>query len=100
MFRFSEKNLILKLQNESTKREAFNIIVIQYKEKLYWYIRKMVIDYDDAKDITQNVFLKAWENLDDFQFQSTIYTWLYKIATNESLNHLKKKANRLKIPLE
>src|SRR5690606_16138716 len=62
-----------------------------HKEKLYWYIRRIVLDHDDAKDVTQNTFIKAWENLDNFKFQSSLYTWLYRIATNESLNHLKKK---------
>src|SRR5687768_16670929 len=100
MFRFSERQLILKLQDASTRVEGFNIVIKQYKERLYWYVRRMVVDYDDAKDITQNVFIKAWENLEYFQYQSSIYTWLYRIATNESLNHLKKKCRQTNIPLD
>jgi RNA polymerase sigma-70 factor (ECF subfamily) len=100
MFRFSDKQLILRLQDPLTRVEAFNIVIKQYKERLYWYVRRMVVDYDDAKDITQNVFIKAWEHLDTFQYQSSIYTWLYRIATNESINHLKKKCRQANIPLD
>ena len=100
MFRFSDKQLILRLQNPATRTEAFNIVIKQYKERLYWYIRRMVVDHDDAKDITQNVFIKAWENLEHFQYQSSIYTWLYRIATNESLNHLKKKCRQANVSLD
>lgn len=100
MFRFSDKQLILRLQDPSTRIEAFNIIIEQYKERIYWYVRRMVVDYDDAKDITQNVFIKAWEHLDSFQYQSSLYTWLYRIATNESLNHLKKKCRQANISLD
>ena len=100
MFRFSEKQLMIRLRDISTRSEAFNIVIKQYKERIYWYIRRMVVDHDDAKDITQNVFLKAWEGLERFQFQSGIYTWLYRIATNESINHLNKKCRQANIPLE
>ncbi len=100
MFRFSDKQLILRLQDVSTRAEAFNIVIKQHKERIYWYVRRIVVDYDDAKDITQNVFIKAWEHLDTFQYQSSIYTWLYRIATNESLNHLKKKCRQANIPLD
>jgi len=100
MFRLSDKLLMLRLQNASTRSEAFNLVIKQYKERLYWYVRRMVVDYDDAKDITQNVFIKAWEHLDTFQYQSSIYTWLYRIATNESLNHLKKKCSQANISLD
>lgn len=100
MFRVSDKQLILRLQNPQTRAEAFNLVIKQYKERLYWYVRRMVVDYDDAKDITQNVFLKAWEHLDTFQYQSSIYTWLYRIATNESINHLNKKCRQANIPLD
>lgn len=100
MFRFSDKQLILKLQDASTRADAFNLVIKQYKERLYWYVRRMVVSHDDAKDISQNVFIKAWENLDHFQYQSSIYTWLYRIATNESLNHLKKKCRQANVSLD
>lgn len=100
MFRFSDKQLLFRLQDPATRAEAFNIVIKQYKERIYWYVRRMVADYDDAKDITQNVFVKAWEHLDGFQYQSSIYTWLYRIATNESLNHLKKKCRQANISLD
>lgn len=100
MFRFSDKQLVLRLQDASTRAEAFNLVIKQYKERLYWYVRRLVICHDDAKDISQNVFIKAWENLEHFQYQSSIYTWLYRIATNESLNHLKKKCRQMNVPLD
>ncbi len=100
MFRFSEKQLMIRLRDASTRAEAFNIVIKQYKERIYWYVRRMVVDFDDAKDITQNVFLKAWEGMERFQFQSGIYTWLYRIATNESINHLNKKCRQANVPLD
>lgn len=79
---------------------AFSTMVNQYSKRIYWYVRRLVVDYDDARDVTQNVFIKAWENLDDFRQESGIYTWLYRIATNESLNHLRKKCRQSHISIE
>ncbi len=62
-----------------------------YQQRVYWHIRKMVIIHEDADDLTQNTFIKAWNSLDKFRGDSSLYTWLYRIATNESLNFLKKK---------
>lgn len=73
---------------------AFHELVTTYQEKLYWHIRKIVIDHDDADDIIQNVFLKAWNNIDSFRGDSSIFTWLYRIATNESLTFLSQKRKK------
>ncbi|GIV33943.1 MAG: DNA-directed RNA polymerase sigma-70 factor [Chitinophagales bacterium] len=100
MFRISEKQLKIRLQDSSTRADAFNAVVRQYKERIYWYVRRIVADHHDAKDVTQNVFMKAWEGLDRFQFQCGIFTWLYRIATNESLNHLRRKCRQANIPLD
>ena len=91
---------MLRLQDSSTQTEAFAHIVRQHQKRIYWYVRRLVIDFDDAKDVTQNVFIKAWENIGAFQYRSGIYTWLCRIATNESLNHLKKKCRQASVPLE
>lgn len=86
--------------NEESRRlkAAFSKIVAQYSEQLYWKIRRIVVDHDDANDILQNVFIKAWKGMDDFKQESKISTWLYRIAINESLDFLRKQ--RPKVPLE
>ena len=76
----------------SQKTEAaFNLIVNSYSERLYWHIRRMVTDHDDADDVLQNTFLNVWRALPKFRQDANIYTWLYRIATNEALSHLRKK---------
>lgn len=71
-------------------KNAFNFIVLKYQKRIYWLIRKFVLDHDDADDITQEVFLKLYKSLEDFRGDSALYTYIYKIAVNYSLNHLKK----------
>jgi RNA polymerase sigma-70 factor (ECF subfamily) len=78
-------------------QEQFDGLVNDYKERLYWHIRRMVISHDDADDVLQNTFIKVFKNLENFKGESKLYTWLYRIATNESLTFLKKKARRLHI---
>jgi len=70
---------------------AFHELVVTYQEKLYWYIRKIVVDHDDTDDILQNVLVKVWNNIETFREESSLYTWLFRIATNESLTFLAKK---------
>jgi len=70
------------------KQESFTKIVSEYKKRLYWHIRKIVIRHDDADDVLQNTFIKIWQNLDSFEGKSSLFTWLYRIATNESINFL------------
>lgn len=81
------------------KHYAFNLIVRKYQERIYWHIRKMVIDHDDADDLTQEVFLKAWTKLKGFKGESSLFTWLYRVATNECLNFLRRKKRRFMLPL-
>lgn len=76
---------------------VFEDLVRDYKEKLYWHIRRMVLSHDDADDVLQNTFIKVYKNLPNFKGDSHVYTWLYRIATNESLTFLKKRAKRLQI---
>lgn len=77
--------------DEQTKRKIFSSIVPQYSERLYWTIRRIVLCHDDADDVLQNVFMKVWNNIDDFQNRSKLSTWLYRIAVNESLDFLRHK---------
>ncbi len=87
------------IQSEESRNFGFNQLVRQYQEKVYWHIRKMVIDHDDADDVTQEVFVKVWKNLDKFRADSELYTWIYRIATNECLNFLKRKKRRYFLPI-
>ena len=80
--------------------DDFSAIVAQYKERLYWHIRKMVIVHEDADDVLQNTFLKAWKGLENFKGDAKMYTWLYRIATNEAINFLNSKRNFQTAPLE
>lgn len=83
-----ELELLGKLRNEQTKRIAFNTLVNTYGKQIYWHIRKIVLIHEDADDILQNTMIKAWQGIDKFRGDSKISTWLYRIATNESLTHI------------
>lgn len=89
----------LLLFSNGNKEKAFELILNYYKEKLYWHIRKIVLTHDDTDDVLQNTFIKVWNNLGDFRADSKLYTWLYRIATNESLSFLKRKNRRTLVPL-
>ena len=86
-----EKALIKQLGDPSSKEAAFTRLVREYQEPLYWQIRRMVLVHDDADDVLQNTFIKAWSAIDSFRGESRLQTWLFRIAINESLNHLSKK---------
>jgi RNA polymerase sigma factor (sigma-70 family) len=92
----TEESLILyNLKNPATKEIAFRMIISTYKEKLYWHIRKILLNHDDTDDVLQNTFIKIWKGLDLFRGESSLFTWIYRIATNESitfLNQRKRKA--------
>ncbi|MBQ6074323.1 MAG: sigma-70 family RNA polymerase sigma factor [Bacteroidales bacterium] len=85
---------ILALYRKGGRHEAFRLLVQNYKERLYWHIRRMVLDHDDADDCLQNTFLKAWRSLDGFRGDAQLYTWLYRIATNETLSFLSRQQTR------
>ena len=91
MRQIDESNIIRRLQDEKTRVAAFTDVVNTYKESLYWQIRRMVTNHDDADDILQNTFIKAWNGLDTFRGDSKLSTWLYRIASNETLNFLERQ---------
>ncbi len=91
MSQYDEKSILQQLQDDSTRAAAFTMMVDQYKEQLYWQIRRTVLVHDDADDILQNTFIKAWTGLDSFRSESKISTWLYRIAANETLNFLERQ---------
>ena len=87
---YNEKEIIECLKEKNLQADAFSAIVEQYSQKIYWHIRRMVLSHDDADDLVQNTFVKAWMNIDKFRGESQISTWLYRIAINETLNFLAK----------
>ncbi len=92
-----ETEFIKRLQDEQTKEAAFRELLSLYKERLYWHIRKIVISHDDADDVLQNTFIKVHRSIHKFKGDSKLYSWMYRIATNESITHINKNAKRLKI---
>ncbi len=95
----SDKELLQLFREGDNRNHGFNLIVKKYQERLYWHIRKIVIDHDDTDDILQNTFLKVWKGLDGFREDAGLFTWLYRIATNESLTFLNKKKKKFLLPL-
>ena len=95
-----DSRLIERLRQPETRRDAFNDVIRQYSEPLYWQIRRMVESHDDANDILQNTFLKAWQSVEGFRGDAKLSTWLYKIALNESITFLSKERKRLSLSLD
>lgn len=95
-----EQELVTALQTEAVKNDAFRELVSRYKERLYWQIRNMVLNHDDADDVLQNVFIKIYRNIDSFKGESKLHTWMYRIAANESITFLNKKAKQNNVSIE
>ena len=95
-----ETLLIQKLQDPISRNEAFKELLKLFKERLYWHIRNIVKDHDDTDDVLQNTFIKIFKNIDGFKGDSRLYSWMYRIATNESLSFLSQKAKKLQISSE
>ncbi len=90
----SDTELLFQFRNPFTKESAFTAILKKYQEKLYWHIRRMVIDHEDANDVLQNVAIRVWNGLQNFREDSQLYTWLYRVTTNECLNFLEQQKKR------
>lgn len=90
---------LIELFRTENPNYAFNLIVQKYQERLYWHIRRMVIVHADADDVLQNTLIKAWKGLPKFKEKAQLYTWLYRIATNETITFLNKKKKKFFIPL-
>ena len=97
---YNEKEVLARLRDKTMQREAFECIVAQYSKPLYWQIRRMVYLHEDAHDLLQNTFVKAWINLDYFRNEAKISTWLYRIAVNECLTFLNKQRTFLTLPID
>lgn len=94
-----EVTLIKQLKDTKSKESAFRELISQYKERLYWHIRKIVISHDDADDVLQNTFIKVFKNIDKFKGDSKLYSWMYRIATNESVTFINKRAKERKVDI-
>ena len=101
MSEFSDSELLERFRDPegNNKHYAFNLLVEKYRKKVYYHIRRIVIDHEDADDLTQNTFIKVWKNLEGFREDSQLYTWIYRIATNECLGFLKQKKRRFFLPI-
>jgi RNA polymerase sigma factor (sigma-70 family) len=95
----SDIELLQQFKTAATKERAFTAILKKYQEKLYWHIRRMVVEHEDANDVLQNMFVKAWKGLENFREDSQLYTWLYRIATNESLTFLAQQKKRTTVSM-
>ena len=92
--------LVKRLQNPETKNQAFRLLVNTYKERIYWHVRRMVSIHEDADDIVQNVFIKIFKGIENFKSNSKLYTWIYRIATNESISFIEKNKKHITQSIE
>ena len=96
---YDDLGIIADLKQETKRDLAFHQLVKKYQERLYWHIRKIVINHDDADDVLQNTFIKVWKSIGNFREESSLYTWLYRIATNESLTFINSNKRRSLLPM-
>ncbi|HWH63236.1 MAG TPA: sigma-70 family RNA polymerase sigma factor [Ginsengibacter sp.] len=94
-----DQELLQSFKEPATREKAFTGIIKKYQEKLYWHIRRMIVDHEDTNDVLQNMFIKVWKGLENFREDSQLYTWLYRIATNESLTFLSQQKKRSSVSL-
>jgi RNA polymerase sigma factor (sigma-70 family) len=94
-----DQELLQSFKDPTTREQAFTGIIKKYQEKLYWHIRRMIVDHEDTNDVLQNMFIKVWKGLENFREDSQLYTWLYRIATNESLTFLSQQKKRSTLSL-
>src|ERR1700754_3643358 len=95
-----DSELLTLFRNPSTRESAFTAIIKKYQERLYWHVRRMVVEHEDANDVLQNVFIKVWKGLENFREDAQLYTWLYRIGTNECLTFLEQQKKRSSISLD
>lgn len=96
----ADSRILEQFRETATKEQAFTQLMEKYRERIYRHIRRMVLDHDDAHDVTQNVFIKVWHGLDGFREDSKLFTWLYRIATNESITFINSKKRRAAVSID
>jgi RNA polymerase sigma factor (sigma-70 family) len=94
-----DAELLIQFRDPDSKEKAFTAIIKKYQEKLYWHVRRMVVVHDDANDVLQNVFIRVWNGLENFREDSQLYTWLYRVATNECLSFLEQQKKKATLSL-
>ncbi|MFZ4058635.1 MAG: RNA polymerase sigma factor [Ferruginibacter sp.] len=94
-----DKSLLQIFKEPASREKGFTGIIKKYQEKLYWHVRRLVVDHDDANDVLQNMFIKVWKGLDNFREDSQLYTWLYRIATNECLTFIEQQKKRSSVSI-
>jgi RNA polymerase sigma factor (sigma-70 family) len=95
-----DTELLLQFRDPATREKGFTAIIKKYQEKLYWHIRRMVVEHEDTNDVLQNVFIRVWNGLENFREDSQLYTWLYRIATNECLSYLEQQKRKSSASLD
>jgi RNA polymerase sigma factor (sigma-70 family) len=95
-----DTELLIQFRDPDTKEKAFTAIIKKYQEKLYWHVRRMVVEHEDANDVLQNIFIRVWNGLENFREDSQLYTWLYRIATNECLSFLEQQKKKSTLSLD
>lgn len=100
MKQVEDEEILSMFKDEDSRNSAFNLLLQKYQQKIYWHIRRLVIDHDDADDVVQETFIKVWKNLPGFRADAQLYTWIYRIATNESITFLNKKRAKQNISID
>jgi RNA polymerase sigma-70 factor (ECF subfamily) len=97
MSELSDKELVAMFREDKSRQQAFRLIVNRYQRKLYWHIRRILVDHDDTDDVLQNTFIKTWKGLDNFKEDAQLYTWLYRIATNETMSFIRQRKSEMMV---
>src|SRR4051812_42697936 len=100
MQQYTDQELLEMYRNEDSRNMSLHCLIGQYQQRLYWHIRKIIIDHDDSNDVLQNTFIKVWKGMESFKEESKLYTWLYRIATNESISFLRQKQRKNHVSLD
>lgn len=100
MLNIEDREILRLLKDENQKDHAFKLLVKKYQQRLYWHIRRLVNDHPETEDVLQNTFIKAWKGMAKFREDASLFTWLYRIATNEALSNLKKRKRNYAFPIE
>ena len=95
-----DAQILAQFADQRTRDAAFGQLLKKYQQKIYWHVRRLVIDHDDADDLVQDIFIKVWKNLENFREDAQLYTWLYRIATNECITFLNRKKQRQQLSLD
>ncbi|MEL6986678.1 MAG: sigma-70 family RNA polymerase sigma factor [Bacteroidota bacterium] len=100
MMETSDEQILELIQSQSEWEKGFRLLTAKYQERLYWQIRRIVLNHEDANDVIQNTFIKVYRNISKFEAKSKLYTWLYRIATNEAITFLRKKKRKETVDID